>query len=332
MKQRNQFTNPGIKRTLLSLLFLFPMILYAQTSQVTGVVTDAVTGEPLIGVSVIEKGTMNGLVTDIGGNFSINVPMNSILTFSYVGYNVQDVQVTSTVLNVRLKESSLDLDEVVVVGYGVQKKINLTGAVTSVKSDDLLKANSANATNALVGQMPGLIAKQATGEPGNDNSSLYIRGIATFQGGTQPTFIIDGIERTQDDFARIDANEIESVNVLKDAASAAIFGMRGANGVIVVTTKRGKAAKPSIRYSGNVSVQSPTSLPKFANSYDYARLYNEYTGREVYTPEEIQKFRDGSDPLRYPDTDWYDEMLTQNAIQTQHNVSVTVEAIICLIL
>lgn len=323
MKQRNQFTNPGIKRTLLSLLFLFPMILYAQTSQVTGVVTDAVTGEPLIGVSVIEKGTMNGLVTDIGGNFSINVPMNSILTFSYVGYNVQDVQVTSTVLNVRLKESSLDLDEVVVVGYGVQKKINLTGAVTSVKSDDLLKANSANATNALVGQMPGLIAKQATGEPGNDNSSLYIRGIATFQGGTQPTFIIDGIERTQDDFARIDANEIESVNVLKDAASAAIFGMRGANGVIVVTTKRGKAAKPSIRYSGNVSVQSPTSLPKFANSYDYARLYNEYTGREVYTPEEIQKFRDGSDPLRYPDTDWYDEMLTQNAIQTQHNVSVT---------
>ncbi|MCC8094001.1 MAG: TonB-dependent receptor plug domain-containing protein [Tannerellaceae bacterium] len=147
--------------------------------------------------------------------------------------------------------------------------------------------------------------------------------MATFQGGTDPTFIIDGIERTKEDFARIDAYEIESVNVLKDAASAAIFGMRGANGVIVVTTKRGKAAKTAIRYSGNVSIQSPTSLPEFADSYDYARLYNQFMGTTVYTDDEIRKFCDGSDPIYYPNTNWYDEMLTQNAIQTQHNLSVT---------
>ena len=192
-----------------------------------------------------------------------------------------------------------------------------------MKSDELLKSRAANATTALVGQMPGLISKQASGEPGADDASIFIRGIATFQGDASPAYIIDGIERTSADFARMDPNDIESINVLKDAASAAIFGMRGANGVIVITTKRGTDGKASIKYSGSVSIQSPTKLPEFANSYDYARLANQYFGSEIYSAEAIQKYKDGSDPELYPNTNWYDEMLTKNAIQNQHNISIS---------
>lgn len=248
----------------------------------------------------------------------------SVLEISYIGYVSQSITINDEKpLLIILKEDSETLEEVVVVGYGVQKKANLTGAVTSMKSDELLKSRAANATTALVGQMPGLISKQASGEPGADDASIFIRGIATFQGDASPAYIIDGIERTSADFARMDPNDIESINVLKDAASAAIFGMRGANGVIVITTKRGTDGKASIKYSGSVSIQSPTKLPEFANSYDYARLANQYFGSEIYSAEAIQKYKDGSDPELYPNTNWYDEMLTKNAIQNQHNISIS---------
>lgn len=305
------------------LSFTFAAV-WAQDIQVKGTVVSGSDNFPLPGVNVVVKGTTMGVITDIDGNFTISVPSDATLAFTYVGFKSQEVAVNGqTTLNVILEEDMETLEEVVVVGYGVQKKANLTGAVTSIKSDELLKAKSANSTNALVGQMPGLISKQATGEPGADDANLYIRGIATFQGDTSPAFIIDGIERTSADFARMDPNDIESINVLKDAASAAIFGMRGANGVIVITTKRGSSEKPTIKYSGNVSIQSPTRLPEFANSYDYARLYNQFMGQEIYSAEALQKFKDGSDPINYPNTDWYDEMLSKNAIQHQHNVSVS---------
>lgn len=271
------------------------------------------------------KGTTNGTITDIDGNFSVSgVEKGSVLEISYIGYVSQSITINDEKpLLIILKEDSETLEEVVVVGYGVQKKANLTGAVTSMKSDELLKSRAANATTALVGQMPGLISKQASGEPGADDASIFIRGIATFQGDASPAYIIDGIERTSADFARMDPNDIESINVLKDAASAAIFGMRGANGVIVITTKRGTDGKASIKYSGSVSIQSPTKLPEFANSYDYARLANQYFGSEIYSAEAIQKYKDGSDPELYPNTNWYDEMLTKNAIQNQHNISIS---------
>ena len=314
-------------KKLLSVLFMLSFTfaaVWAQNIQVKGTVVSGSDDYPLPGVNVVVKGTATGVITDIDGNFTISVPSDATLTFTYVGFKAQDVAVNGqTTLNVVLQEDMETLEEVVVVGYGVQKKANLTGAVTSIKSDELLKAKSANSTNALVGQMPGLISKQATGEPGADDANLYIRGIATFQGDTSPAFIIDGIERTSADFARMDPNDIESINVLKDAASAAIFGMRGANGVIVITTKRGSSEKPTIKYSGNVSIQSPTRLPEFANSYDYARLYNQFMGQEIYSAEALQKFKNGSDPINYPNTDWYDEMLSKNAIQHQHNVSVS---------
>lgn len=312
------------KLTLLCLMFLCTLNAVAQQLNVTGNVKDPL-GEYIIGASVLVKGTTNGTITDIDGNFSVNgVEKGSILEISYIGYVSQSITINDEKpLQIILKEDSETLEEVVVVGYGVQKKANLTGAVTSMKSDELLKSRAANATTALVGQMPGLISKQASGEPGADDASIFIRGIATFQGDTSPAYIIDGIERTSADFARMDPNDIESINVLKDAASAAIFGMRGANGVIVITTKRGTDGKASIKYSGSVSIQSPTKLPEFANSYDYARLANQYFGSEIYSAEAIQKYKDGSVPELYPNTNWYDEMLTKNAIQNQHNISIS---------
>lgn len=310
--------------TLLCLMFLCTLNAVAQQLNVTGNVKDAL-GEYIIGASVLVKGTTNGTITDIDGNFSVSgVEKGSVLEISYIGYVSQSITINDEKpLLIILKEDSETLEEVVVVGYGVQKKANLTGAVTSMKSDELLKSRAANATTALVGQMPGLISKQASGEPGADDASIFIRGIATFQGDSSPAYIIDGIERTSADFARMDPNDIESINVLKDAASAAIFGMRGANGVIVITTKRGTDGKASIKYSGSVSIQSPTKLPEFANSYDYARLANQYFGSEIYSAEAIQKYKDGSDPELYPNTNWYDEMLTKNAIQNQHNISIS---------
>lgn len=310
--------------TLLCLMFLCTLNAVAQQLNVTGSVKDAL-GEYIIGASVLVKGTTNGTITNIDGNFSVRgVEKGSVLEISYIGYVSQSITINDEKpLQIILKEDSETLEEVVVVGYGVQKKANLTGAVTSMKSDELLKSRAANATTALVGQMPGLISKQASGEPGADDASIFIRGIATFQGDASPAYIIDGIERTSADFARMDPNDIESINVLKDAASAAIFGMRGANGVIVITTKRGTDGKASIKYSGSVSIQSPTKLPEFANSYDYARLANQYFGSEIYSAEAIQKYKDGSDPELYPNTNWYDEMLTKNAIQNQHNISIS---------
>ena len=293
---------------------------YAQESLIQGLVIDE-NGEPLIGVSIQDQKTQKGTISDIDGKFSLEARIGNMLKISYIGYRTVTLAAAKD-MRVVMSEDNMKLDEVVVVGYGVQKKVNLTGAVASVKSDEILKAQSANTSNALIGQIPGLIAKQTTGEPGLDGSQIYIRGVATFQGGTSPTYIIDGIERQAEDFARIDPNEIESLNVLKDAASAAIFGMRGANGVILVTTKRGNTGKVHVKYSGNVSIQKPTSLPEFANSTDYARMKNIYMGNTIYTDEEIRKFADGSDPERYPNTDWYKEMLSKNAVQHQHNITV----------
>lgn len=311
------------KLTLLCLMFLCTLNAVAQQLNVTGNVKDAL-GEYIIGASVLVKGTTNGTITDIDGNFSVN----GVEKVAYWKFLTSDTYLNPLLLMMKttpdyLKRRLRDLGRGGSRRVWSSEKANLTGAVTSMKSDELLKSRAANATTALVGQMPGLISKQASGEPGADDASIFIRGIATFQGDASPAYIIDGIERTSADFARMDPNDIESINVLKDAASAAIFGMRGANGVIVITTKRGTDGKASIKYSGSVSIQSPTKLPEFANSYDYARLANQYFGSEIYSAEAIQKYKDGSDPELYPNTNWYDEMLTKNAIQNQHNISIS---------
>ncbi len=305
--------------SLLMLISLSSAVSFAQETLIKGRVVDT-QGEPLIGVSIVEKGTTNGSSTDIDGAFSLRVELGTDLQFSYIGFQEINMPAENE-MHVVMNAIVQAMDEVVVVGYGVQKKANLTGAVASVGSDKVVKGRQANVTNSLIGQVPGIIAKQASGEPGADGANIQIRGLATFTGSTSPTYIIDGIERKEADFARINPADIESINVLKDAASAAVFGMRGANGVILVTTKRGSKGKTSINYSTTVSIQTPTSLPKFADSYDFARLTNVYMGDEIYTDQELQMFKDGSNPDKYPNTDWYGLMLSKNALQHQHDIS-----------
>ncbi len=307
--------------SLLMIILASATIALAQETRIDGRVVDP-DGNPLVGVSVVEVGSTDGASTDVDGNFDLQSNIGSPLEFSYIGYETVTMPAAKG-MNVTLAPAAQVLEEMVVIGYGVQKKANLTGAVASVGGDDIVKSRQANSTNSLAGQVSGVLAKQSSGEPGADSSTIQIRGIATFTGGTSPSYIIDGIERSADDFARINPADIESINVLKDAASASIFGMRGANGVILVTTKRGDDGKSIVKYNGTVSIQTPVSLPQFASSYDYARLMNVYMNEEVYTDEQIKLFKDGTDPDHYPNTNWYDEVLSDHAIQHQHDLSAS---------
>ena len=276
---------------------------YAQESLIQGLVIDE-NGEPLIGVSIQDQKTQKGTISDIDGKFSLEARIGNMLKISYIGYRTVTLAAAKD-MRVVMSEDNMKLDEVVVVGYGVQKKVNLTGAVASVKSDEILKAQSANTSNALIGQIPGLIAKQTTGEPGLDGSQIYIRGVATFQGGTSPTYIIDGIERQAEDFARIDPNEIESLNVLKDAASAAIYGSRAAGGVILITTKSGRKDTPTkldINLFTGIS-HNPKKLNVF-NGEEYSRFARYYKlAGDGFGAET------GAVPFVGEGTDWQDVML-----------------------
>lgn len=286
--------------------------------RIVGVVKDE-TGEPIIGVNVSEKGTTNGTITDMDGKFSLGVPNTAVLRFSYIGYLSQDLTIKGkTSLDVTLKEDSQNLEEVVVVGYGTQKKVNLTGAIAAVNSKDLTVAPVANTTNALAGRLPGLTVIQKSGRPGSDGSDLNIRSFG------KPLVIVDGVEAA---FNTIDPNIIESISVLKDG-SAAIYGSRAGNGVILVTTKRGVSQKPMITFSGNLTLQGVTSMPRTVNAGQYAELMTEKwlnEGRDPglipYTQEQIGKYYAGNDP-QYPNTNWYEELVKNWTPMQQYNVSI----------
>lgn len=285
---------------------------------VSGKVTDA-KGETLPGVSIKLKGTAIGATTDLEGRYTINVPDNSsILVFTYIGYVTKEVVVNDqTSINVKLEAADTALEEVVVVGYGTQKKVNLTGAVSTITSEKLSVVPSANVSTLLYGNLPGLIPLQRSGEPGLDDVSLSIRGFSN------ALVVVDGIVGR--DFSRLDPTEIESITILKDAASAAVYGVSGGNGVILVTTKKGNIGKPMFNYTMNYGVQNVTKYPEFVNSEEYAILKNEAAvnlgGKPIYSPDEIQKFRDGTDP-NYPNFDYYDYMVRDNPPQMQQNFSV----------
>lgn len=288
-----------------------------QKSKVTGVVLDA-HGEPIIGANVVEKGTTNGTITDLDGHYSLEVSSSrSILHISYIGYNTQDVSVAGkSELTTSLLEDSQTLEEVVVVGYGVQKRASITGSVASLQAKDIATVKTANVTNALAGKLPGLRAVQRSGAPGDDAASVDIRGFGN------ALVIVDGIER---DFTQLDANDIESISILKDA-SAAVYGFKGANGVILVTTKKGELSKPKISYSGYVGFQTETRFPELFNSYEYASSYNEAQlnvgVRAPYSQEELEKYKAGDDP-NYPDNNWWELMTRDFAPQMYHNLSVS---------
>ncbi len=294
---------------------------------VSGTITES-SGSPLPGANVVIKGTTTGVVTDSEGRYTINVPgENTVLVFSFIGFATQEKTVGSDKnLNIVLSEDSQAIEEVVVVGYGVQKKVTVTGAVSSVKGSDLLKSPVPNLSSALTGRTSGVMTMQNSGQPGKDAVKIRVRGMGTLTDDSAgPLILVDGIERS---FDQIDANEVESISVLKDASATAVYGIRGANGVIIVTTKKGSEGPAHVNYNGNFSIQTPTRLPKFLDGYNFARLFNEALLNDdpnsalIFTDTELQKFKDGSDPLFYPNTDWLDLCLKDHAYQTQHNINV----------
>lgn len=291
-----------------------------QLLSITGIVRDNT--DPIPGANVVEKGTTNGTMTDMNGKFILNVHSNSILEVSYIGYIPQEVKVGKQAnLTITLEEDLQSLEEVIVVGYGTQKKINLTGSVAQVSSETLKNRPITNISSGIQGLMPGVTVTAGQGRPGMDEGSIRIRGIGTLN-SSEPYILIDGVESKT--LNTLDPNEIENISVMKDAASAAIYGSKASNGVILVTTKRGTSGKPQLSYNGYVSFQTPTTLVERLNSYDYATLYNQALEAENksprFTQEEVQKFKDGSDPYKYPNTDWND--LYKTGIQHQHNLNL----------
>ncbi|MDO4179993.1 MAG: TonB-dependent receptor [Bacteroidales bacterium] len=294
-----------------------------QNVAVSGTVKD-VNGEPIIGASVVVKGTTNGTITDFDGNFTLEASAKGTLVVSYIGYKTQEVVINGQrSLNITLKEDTEVLDEVVVVGYGTQKKATLTGSVSSIGGEDLKKVSTANLTNTLAGKTAGVIANTRSGEPGADDATILIRGKGT-TGDTSPLIVVDGIADRS--FGRLNPEDIESISVLKDA-SAAIYGARAANGVILVTTKRGKEGKVKVNYSGNVSFSQPTRVPEMLNAYQYATYVNEFDAAQgnalTYPETAIAKILDGSDQINYPDTNWWKEVARNWATNTEHSLSVS---------
>ena len=308
-------------------------------------------GAPIVNASVLVKGTTTGVTTDANGKFSISVPdSKSVLVVSNIGYKAKEIEVgnnTSPVID--LVPSVNSLNEVVVVGYGTQKKVTVTGAVAQVSGKELEKTPTVNLSNALVGRLPGISAVQSSGEPGYDNSTIRIRGTNTF-GNTSALVVVDGVPDVAGGLERLNPADIETMSVLKDA-SAAIYGSRAANGVILITTKHGKSGKPQLSYNYNHGWAQPTRIPKMANALQYIEMDNSLqiyklpqvewsdalaafqssgtfnspssgTVRATYQPDDIEKYKDGSDPWGHPNTDWYKTTLKDWSSQEQHSLQI----------
>lgn len=287
-------------------------------------------GEPLEGVSVYVSGTQIGVTTNSDGRFALNLAdqEQAVLIFSNIGFQRKTVTVgNQTQINIILEEDITGLEEVVVVGYGTQKKLTVTGAIVSVGSKDLIKSPNASVANTLAGRVTGLTSVQYSGRPGGDDPVTYIRGIGSLTStASAPLTLVDGVERP---FSQLDPNEIESVSVLKDASATAVFGVRGANGVIIVTTKRGVEGAPKISFTATSGIQQALRLPVFVDSYTHATMYTEAQLNDnpdavlQFSPAAIEAFRTNSDPIIYPNTNWIDYILKPSAFQTQENINIS---------
>lgn len=301
--------------------------LFGQDNRIVkGVVTDA-SGLPMVGVQVVVKGTRNNTVSNAQGFFSIKVSVpNPVLTFSYLGYVPKTIAVKGQHdLKVEMEEDVTNLSEVQVIGYGQKKKVTITGAVTSIGTKDLLKSPAPNVANILAGNISGISTIQYSGQPGADNPEIYVRGIGTLNtASATPLILVDGVERS---FFNLDPNEIESINVLKDASATAVFGVRGANGVILVTTRRGEEGKPRISLTTSFGIQNPTKIRKLADSYDYATFYNESLTNDgkpaLFSNDALNAFKNNSNPILYPNVDWMKLLFRQEAPQSQHNINIS---------
>jgi len=293
---------------------------------ITGHITDE-SGSDLPGVNVRLKGTHTGTATDSHGRYNLDFEdENPVIIFSYVGYISKEIAVGKEfMIDVVLQVDSKGLDEIVVMGYGQQRKSEISGSVSGITVKAIMQNPSPTLSNTLIGQTAGIIATQRSGEPGNDASNIYIRGIGT-TGDASPIYVIDGIIRPASDFAQLNVNEIQSFSILKDAASAAVFGVRAGNGVILVNTKRGVAGKTQFSYSANFGFQRRTRTPQYLNAYELGTLYNEAMANQgrpsFYSESDLAKYQNHSEPDRYPDSDWTSILRTSAPI-SQHNLSVS---------
>lgn len=295
---------------------------------ISGTVTDAA-GEALIGVSVTVKDAKGlGTITNIDGKYNIKIQQYQTLVFSYIGYKPVSVLVKGDkkVIDVQMSEEKTNaIDEVVVTGLGTQKKLTVTGAITNVDVSQMKQFPSSNFTNALAGNVPGIIAMQSSGQPGKSTSRFWVRGISTFGASASAMILVDGFERNNIDDLNIE--DIESFSVLKDASATAIYGSKGANGVILITTKHGKAGKININVKGEASYNTRTITPKFIDAPTYANLLNEArVTRNLapqYQPEELALIRSGLDPDFYPNVDWSKLLLKNGAMSYRADLSMS---------
>lgn len=310
------------------LIFLFCLVpcgmLFAQNNiQIQGNIVDE-NGESMIGVSVLVKGTSQGVITDVDGNFTLSVSPKSKLVVSFVGYQTQEIEVQGKKhLDIQMEPDNQMLDEVVVIAYGQQKKVTVTGSISNVGSKELLKSPTASLGNAIAGKLPGLSTVQYSGAPGADDPTIFVRGQASLN-GSSPLILVDGVERS---FTQIDPNEVADITVLKDASATAVYGVRGANGVILITTKRGESGRTKVSVSTTWGIQTVTDFVEFADAYTYATTFNNARisdgNNPRFAPEIVEHFQKHDSPILYPDIDWIDYTMKDAALQSQHNVSVT---------
>jgi len=305
-------------------LLLLPVKAFAQSGKLTveGTVLDEL-GEPMIGAGVLLKNTVTGVITDLDGHYSITLDAaggGGILVFSSLGYDDQEIAVEGrTQINVQMKLQSTSLDEVVVVGYGTQKRESVVGSIATVDAKQL-KVPSAQLSSGLAGQLAGVVAVQSSGQPGESSSNFYIRGVSSFQGSVKPLVLVDGVER---DIDLVDTDDIASFSILKDASASAVYGVRGANGVILITTKKGDVGRPKVNVRSETGVTQPLIMPKFVNSEQFATMYNWASDEPRYSAEDIMKYRDHSDNDLYPDVNWIDQMYKKLAMNQRVNASVS---------
>ena len=334
MKKIRTYITPyrRLASMMITLMFLLTgQILFAQSVKVNGVVKDA-TGETIIGATVLEKGTTNGSITNFNGEFQLTLSSKeAILQVSFIGFTTQEIPVGSQLsFNVVLQKDDRELEEVVVVGYGAQKKESVVGAISQLSSKEILNSPAANITQAISGKIPGVVTSQSSGAPGADDAQIYIRGRATFAGDGQPLILVDGVERS---FSQIAPDDIQAISVLKDASATAVYGVRGANGVILVTTKRGRDQKPVVSLTANWQSQSPTRENTYLNAYESVVLLEEALANDglvsQYSASDIEMYRQSSlgqlsgvDAMLYPDVDWYDTILRSSAPTQRYNVNV----------
>ena len=289
---------------------------------ITGTVVTGDTNEPAVGATVYLRNSTTGTITDTDGKFSITVEgLGGVLDFSYIGYKSQEVAlVGQTSINVTLQPDNEVLDEVVVVGYGSQRKESVVGAISTLDVTKLIVPTS-NLSTALAGQLSGIVAMSRSGEPGkNSAADFYIRGVSSFTGNTSPLVLVDGVER---DLDLVDTEDIASFSILKDASASAVYGVRGANGVILITTKKGAVGKPQVNVRTEFGFTQPTKKPKMVNSAQWAELYNEAYSTNYYSAEDIEMYRSGADPDLYPNVDWFDTMFNNMAANQRVNLNIT---------